>query len=85
MIFEPADNFIFQAIPFTPGADMVLFLASLFRFFLSPVRSQIQRIPEESIAFHNTQRPQQEIRQQIPEPTEAQRTRAPIPTSAVPG
>ncbi|RPH79046.1 MAG: hypothetical protein EHM80_08815 [Nitrospiraceae bacterium] len=42
--------------------------------FLLLGRSQIQRILEEHIAFYNTQRPRQGIRQQIPNPGEAERT-----------
>ena len=45
----------------------------------------IQEILEESIAFYNTQRPHQGIRQHIPKPGEAERTRAPIRKSAVLG
>ena len=62
---------------------MVLFPASLLRFFLNPVRSQIQGILEESIAFYNIRRPHRGSHQQIPKPGEAQRTRAPIHKSAV--
>ena len=46
--------------------------------FLLLGRSQIQGILEEYIAFYNTQRPHQGIRQQIPKPGEAERTRGPI-------
>jgi hypothetical protein len=64
---------------------MVLFPASLLRFFLNPVRSQIHGILEEFIAFYSRQRPHQGSHQQIPKPTEARRTRAPILKSAVLG
>ena len=62
---------------------MVLFLASLLRFFLNPVRSQIQGILEESIAFYNRQRPHQGIRQQIPKPCEPGGRSGPMSKSAV--
>jgi hypothetical protein len=78
LIFEHADISLWQAIPLTPGADMVLFLASLLRFFLNPVRSQTEGILEEYVAFYNTQRPHQGIRQQIPNPGEAEMTSGPI-------
>jgi putative transposase len=46
--------------------------------FLLLGRHHIQGILEEYIAFYNTQRPHQGIRQQIPKPGEAQRTARPI-------
>ncbi len=53
--------------------------------FLLLGRDQIQGILEEYIAFYNTQRPHQGIRQQIPKPGEAERTRGPIRKNAVLG
>jgi transposase InsO family protein len=53
--------------------------------FLLLSRDQIQGILGEYIAFYNTQRPHQGIRQQIPKPGEAERTRGPIRKSAVLG
>ena len=77
---------------------MVLFLASLLRFlrnrtvrrealdnFLLLGRNQIQGILEEYVAFYNTQQPHQGIQQQIPKPSEAERTRGPIRKSSVRG
>ena len=53
--------------------------------FLLLSRNQIQGILQEYVAFYNTQRPHQGIRQQIPKPGEAQRTAGPICKSAVLG
>ena len=53
--------------------------------FLLLGRDRIQGILEEYIAFYNTQRPHQGIRQQIPKPGEAERTRGPTRESAVLG
>ena len=53
--------------------------------FILTGRDQIQRILEEYIAFYNTQRQHQGIRQQIPKPGEADRNRGPIRKSAVLG
>jgi len=53
--------------------------------FLLLGRDQIQRILEEYVAFYNTQRPHQGIRQQIPKPGEPRRRSGTIRKSAVLG
>ena len=53
--------------------------------FLLLGRDQIQGILEEYVAFHNTQRPHQGIRQQIPKPREPERRSGPIRKTAVLG
>ena len=45
--------------------------------FLLLGRDQIQGILQEYVAFYNTQRPHQGIRQQIPKPGEPERTAVP--------
>jgi hypothetical protein len=77
-------------------ASLVRFFFNIERFFRNVRREaldnfqllskdQIQGILEEYGAFYNTQRPHQGIRQQIPKPGEAERTRGPIRKSAVLG
>jgi hypothetical protein len=53
--------------------------------FLLMGRAQVERILEEYVAFYNTQRPHQGIRQQIPKPGEAEKADGAIRKSAVLG
>jgi len=53
--------------------------------FLLIGRAQIETILEEYVAFYNSQRPHQGIRQQIPRPGEREKTGGPVYRSAVLG
>ena len=53
--------------------------------FILTGRSQIERILEEYIAFYNSQRPHQELKQGIPRPGEPEKTRGAVLKSAVRG